>query len=263
MQSLGVILRNRGEEGDPLPAVIPVLDRAGAKFRRGQLSLIAAAPGGGKSALASHFAVNGTYDEFTGIPTLYVSADTDRMTIGSRVVMGVLGVGQEDAEHLVGTEDPAAFAAFEAATNHIWWSFQPSPSLRDIDDEVKAYGYALGGWPHLIVVDNLMDVNHPGEEYSRYRDIIMFLVELARMTGAHVMLLHHVVGQYTDGNAPIPRSGIRQKVDEKPRLILTLYNVDDTTMGIRVVKNTNGPASAAGGYGVDIPWLKERSWFGG
>lgn len=259
---MGIILRNRGDEGDALPAVVQSLDAAGARLRRGQLSLIAAAPGGGKSALASHMAVNMEYDEFTGVPTLYVSADSDQMTIGSRIVMGVLGVSQETAEELVGTQDEQAYAAFEAATDHIWWSFQASPTLDDIDQETMAYAYAMGQYPHLIVVDNLMDVNEPGEEYSRYRNIIMFLTELARNTGAHIMLLHHVIGAFTDGNTPIPRSGIRQKVDEKPCLILTLYNVDDTTIGIQIVKNRNGPASAAGGYGVQIPWLRERSWFG-
>lgn len=263
MQSLSLILKSKGDEGAALPPVISALDRAGAKFRRGQLSLIAAAPGGGKSALASHISLNMAYDEFTGVPTLYFSADSDRLTIGSRIVMGVVGVEQEVAEHLVGTHDPETFEVFEAATDHIWWSFQSSPTIEDISKEVMAYAHVLGDWPHLIVVDNLMDINGDGEEYSRWTNTILNLTDLARMTQAHIMLLHHVVGTYTDGNMPVPRSGLKQKVDAKPRLILTLFQPTEGVMGVCIVKNTNGIARGDGSLRIDIPWDKSRSYFGG
>lgn len=231
-----------------------------AKFRRGQLSLIAAAPGGGKTALATHLAVNMAYDEDTGVPTMYWSADTDQLTLSSRILANIRDITTEEAEALVVERDPGALTILDSATDHMWWTFQSSPTLRDIEDELAAYCYVMGDYPHLMVIDNLMDIAEPGEEYSRYRDIIQFLTDVVRTTNAHIMLLHHVIGEHTNGNRPIPRSGIRQKVDEKPRLILTLYKPEEGIMGIRVVKNSNKQADALGGFGIDLGWLADRSW---
>lgn len=262
MQSLGLVLRNRGDDGDPLPCPIRSFEDVKIKFRRGQLSLIAAAPGGGKSSLAAYIAVRMAYSEDLGVPTLYVSADCDPMTMGAQVLAGVMDIPLEEAEFLIGTGDENAFAAFDEVTDHIWWTFKKNPTLQDIQEEVMAYAYVFGEYPHMIVVDNLVNINEPGEEYSRYNDIIPVLSELAGETRAHLMLLHHVTGQWQNGDQPIPRDGIKHKVSEHPRLVLTLYKPEEGMMGVRVVKHTGGPAHTKAAFGCDIPWLPERGYFG-
>lgn len=256
MQYLGLALRARGEEGEPLKSPILSLDTIGAKFRRGQTSLIAAAPGGGKSALAAYFAVH------SGAPTLYFSADCDRMTISKAIGAGVLKTTQEKIEALLVAEDSDTYRRIGEATKHIWFSFEPTLDLRDVYEEVEGYAMVHGAYPELIVVDNLMDVSADGDEKERFTDTVVALNDLARSTGAHVMILCHVTGFWTDGMTPIPRSGIYQKVDKKSRLILTLFQVSDGLMGVRVVKNTSGSSKADATYGIDLPWLPARGWFG-
>jgi energy-coupling factor transporter ATP-binding protein EcfA2 len=260
MQSLSLVLKNRGQEGDALPCPLSRLEDIKVRFRRGQLSLIAAAPGGGKSSLATFLAVNMAYSEDEGVPILYISADCDMNTVGSSVLAGIMDIPLEEAELLIGREDREAFEAFDAVTDHIWWGFKASPTLEDIETEVLAFAHVQGDWPHLIIVDNLMDINEPGEEYQRYNNIIPWLVELGRKTSAHVMLLHHVTGEYQDGDRPIPRSAIKHKVSEKPRLVLTLFKPEEGLLGIRCVKHTNGPSHTKGLFGVDLPWNPERGW---
>lgn len=255
MQSLSLVLRNRGDEGDALPAPFEILDEIKAKFRRSQLSLIAAAPGGGKSSLASAMVVK------MQVPTVYFSADCDSLTMASNVLAGAMDITLDEADLLIGEGSKAAFQTFDEVTRHVWWSFQSSPSLQDIETELRAYAYTFGEYPALIVLDNLINVNEPGEEYSRYQAILPWLVDIARMTKAHVMILHHVTGEFTNGDKPIPRSGIKHKIAEHPRLVLTLYKPEEGMLALRVVKNTRGPSNTKGEFGVDIAWYPERGFF--
>ena len=61
----------RGSAGDPLPGVWENLTESGTQFRRGQLALIAAGPGTGKSAFVLNYALR------SGVSCMYFSADSD------------------------------------------------------------------------------------------------------------------------------------------------------------------------------------------
>lgn len=263
MQTLGLNLRAKGKEGEPLPAVFHQLEAMGAKIRRGQVTLIAAAPGGGKSAIATTIALladpTGYGDR---IPSLYFSADSDKMTFGTRVMASVLRIHVNDAEKLLLERNIKALEVLDAATGHLWISFDPSPSPKDIDEEVDCFAYVYGEYPHLVVVDNLMDVDAGNfDERMAHDQVIDFCKQLARKTGAAVLILCHVTGQYTDGKDIIPRHGLMNKIDKRPRLILTLHQAGPNQLGVSVVKNSNGPCDADGKYMTIIPWIPERSWF--
>jgi hypothetical protein len=45
-------------------------------------------------------------------------------------------------------------------------------------------------------------------------------------------------------------------------MILTLYRYDVNTIGVCVVKNSNGPAASDGSMEVLIPWIAEKAWLG-
>lgn len=177
------------------------------------------------------------------------------------ILSGLTGKTLDESEVLLASEDPDTYRFLSEATDHMWFCFDPSPGIGDIFEEVTAYAHVNGEYPHLIIIDNLMDVTAGGTEYEKYNDVIQGLNGMARDTGAHVMILCHVTGFFTDGNVPIPRSAIIQKVDKKARLILTLYNRSQGVMGIRVVKNTTGRASSDASYGPDYGWMPEKSWF--
>jgi len=89
-----------------------------------------------------------------------------------------------------------------------------------------------------------MDVEDGTSEYAAQMDIMGLLVELARSTGATVLVLHHCSekrGGYV--STPPPRDSIKNGMTEKPQCILTI-NLDPFTMDFKVaiVKQRMGPA---------------------
>jgi len=257
IQTLGLSLRTKGEEGRPIPTVFKQLADVGAHIRRGQVTLVGSAPGGGKSGLLTKIATE------SKVPTLYFSADSDKGTFGIRVVSSTLNVMTDVAEELLIEKDEDALAAVDDDTGHMWVNFDSSPSPKDISDETDVFATVYGSYPVLIVVDNLMDVSTPGMLPVEGHDKILdFCKQLARRTEAAVVVLCHVTGQYTDGLERIPRSGLINKIDKRPRLILTLYHVGPTLLGVCVVKNSNGRASSDGSMEVHIPVIWEKGFYG-
>ena len=236
----------------------------GAKIRRGQLTLIGGAPNGGKSSLATFIAMTMRDPDYEPIPSMYFSADSDVTTFGMRAgAIALKDKMMRKIEELILAKDEYTLSLIEQQTDHIWLSFDSSPSCKDISDEVDMYAIVMGDYPELIVIDNLMDITSGGSgEWGDHDVVLDFLKQLARRTSAAVMVLCHVTGEYTDGNKPIPRSGLMNKVDKRPRLILTLYNIEETLLGICIVKNNNGRASADGNLFVAVPWIKEKMFFG-
>lgn len=262
MQTLAMAMRAAPEEGDPLPSPFRSVTNLGALHRRGQVSLVAGASGGGKSAYATHVAVHGKYTEVDAIPTLYFSADSDKVTLGTRVAAGILSSPLGAVESLLRSGDKQTWARLDEATRHIWWSWNAAPDLEDIEQEVQAYAYANGGWPHLIVVDNLINVDHPGDGHTQKDEVMAWLQQLANETNAHVLVLHHVTGEYSNGDVAIPKKGLLDKVDKRPRLVLTIWSPIKGLMRVCPVKNSSGPAKATGTWGADVAWWPDRSFFG-
>jgi hypothetical protein len=262
MNTLTMAMKAAPEAGKPLPSPFEGLDKLGAKFRRGQVSLLAAASNGGKSAVASHLSVFGRYDDGEGIPTLYFSADTDRITLGSRVAAGVLRKPLPEAEHLLRVGDQDAWGELASATSHIWFDWSSVLTYKHIEEEVEAYGYGLGDWPQLIVVDNLINIITE-EGWKGVDEAMHWLQGVATTTNSHVLVLHHVTGSFVSGNVPIPKAGLLDKVDKRPRLIITLHQPSRNILKMCVVKNSSGPSESMGNYACEIAWLPERSWMSG
>lgn len=244
--------------------MFPELEVHGAKIRRGQLTLIGAAPNGGKSSLATFIAMEMRcpYDNVP-IPSMYFSADSDVTTFGMRA--GAIALKTKtvrEVEELILAKDEDTLRTIEEYTDHIWVSFESAPSPKAISDEMDMYAMVNGEYPHYVVVDNLMDVPTGGRsEWGDQDAILDFLKQLARRTSAAIVVLCHVVGAYTDGDEPIPRSGLMNKIDKRPRLILTLHNIENNLLGISIVKNNNGVAAANGSLTIPINWVKEKMLF--
>ena len=259
-RTLGHLLTRRGEQGEALPPVLRRLDDMRARFRRGQVSLIAGRSGGGKSALAMHIACR-----LPDTPTIYWSADTDLNTLAVRAVASLRHQKIDDAETSIELDREEIADFLDEELSHIWWADEPGPSLEDIDLEVEAFAHVYGIYPHLIVIDNLMDIyGDSPEEATSFKNTMAFSNELSRRTNAHVMVLCHVKGKYESGDhrGPIGLDGPLQNVVKKPRLILTIYQPQAGLMGISVVKNTTGPADPTGKMLIQVGWVPGRMWVG-
>lgn len=255
MQSLRTLLKKRGDEGSPLPSVFKSFDNVGIKFKRSQVSMVASAPGVGKSAFALNYALK------SNLRTLYLSPDSDIMMLSERILAQIWGISTDRAEMMIDADDASALAAIADASKHIYFDFDPGPDHFDIKENIDAYATVMGEYPELIIIDNLKDVQGDGSEYERFNESIDFLHQSARATKAHILVLHHVVGQYEDGMSPVPLTGLVQKPGKSVRLVLTLFKVSPGILGVRVVKSNNSRASGDATYGVDIGFLPERMYF--
>jgi replicative DNA helicase len=235
--------------------VFPKFEANTVHIRRGQLTLIAAAPGVGKSLLSLAFAMGAQ------VPAFYFSADTDAFTMYLRAASHETGWKMEDIENTVKAGRTELIDAKLNSKDYIRWSFEPNPTQTDIEEELLAYVLTYGEWPHLIVVDNLRNVytESGGEDMDELCD---WLHALAKKTGAAVIALHHVKGPYNDGNVPIPLSGLIGQIGKVPEMILTLHKIGSDisgwTMNVSVVKNRTGKGDPSGGWFLSLLYEPER-----
>jgi hypothetical protein len=210
--------------------------------------MIASGPGVGKSALALLLAIR---SETKGI---YMSADSDPATQYSRTVSMLTGMAVSEVQAQMERNEVTAFNEVLAEVGHLRFDFDAGPTLSDIEEVVYCYGLIHGRWPEILVLDNLSNAvdESGGDGFVALENILTFLHEIARKTNACTIVLHHLVGEWENGDKPAPLSGLRGKVSKLPELIITLYRkIDDEgfepeQLGIAVVKNRNGKASAAG-----------------
>jgi len=227
----------------PLPDVWTALADKQIKFRRGQVCMVAAAPNAGKSMFALIYAVKAQ------VPTLFFSADTDTTTVMMRAAAHVSGHNQVNVEQNLSANNNFYDTSFDKL-KHIKWVFDSSPSLDDIELEIKAYVELYGQAPELIIIDNLMNVAaETDNEWAGLRAIMMELHDMARKTEACVLVLHHVSEQseYGSPTEPPARRAIHGKVSQLPALILTLgYHPVQGELKVAAVKNRFGPHAADG-----------------
>jgi predicted ATP-dependent serine protease len=224
----------------PLPDVWKSLNstEVNVKFRRGQVCMVAAAPNAGKSMFALVYAIK------ANIPTLFFSADTDTATVMIRTAAHLSGHSQLTVETNL-QKNTRHYQEYLSKMQNIQWVFDSSPSLDDIEMEIKAYIELYGIAPELIVIDNLMNVAaETDNEWAGLRAIMMELHDMARKTEACVLVLHHVSEQseYGSPTMPPPRRAIHGKVSQLPAIILTLgYDPSQGMLRVAAVKNRFGP----------------------
>jgi predicted ATP-dependent serine protease len=226
-----------------LPDLFTVLAHDGVRFRRGQVTMIAGQPNSGKSLLALFYAVK------SNVPTLYISADTDSYTTAIRAAACLTGHTIQTVEEAFSSGNGYDFYVDELASlKHLQFSFDPSPTLDDIDLSIKAYGEAFGEYPHLIIVDNLMNIAALHDnEWTGMRDIAKAMHHISRETDAAVFLLHHTSEGEGKPEFPPARKAITGKVSQLPEMILTVA-IDHSSSEYRIacVKNRFAKHSPSG-----------------
>lgn len=250
MYSLAQSVDMRGEVGEPLPHQFKSLSRLEVEFRRGELSLVAAGPGTGKSLLAANLATFGNF------PALYFSADSNAATQTSRTTAMITG---EDAKKIKEALLADDFEAYKHALGQRWWvrfNYSARPSPAEMERDIACYFEVFGTFPHLIVVDNVTNVDTgvvgDAESFTfGLEGLCEYLSDMARSTSAHVLGLHHVTGEHSDGLNPIPLSGIKGKIGRVPSLILTVHKeidgMDSRILHVSPVKNREGFEDSSGG----------------
>lgn len=235
MLSIKRAVARRGNIGQALPMPWRDLRNHGLVFRRGQMSMVAAGAGVGKSVFAQSYALRAQ------IPTMYLSADSDEHTMGARTISMLTEVPTWDAEKNLDN-----YTEILAGADYVEWDFDGGPSLTDLEEVFAAYATMHGEFPALFVVDNLRNIQVQSAEKEHGWSLALDKFKLiARHMQAHAMILHHVTGQYNDGQTIVPLSGIEQQVAKLPEIVLTLHRKGEH-LNVSVCKLRGGMADPSG-----------------
>lgn len=251
MRTLHRAVRRPDKSGIPITFGLRKLSQAGVEIRRGELTMVAAEPGQGKSSFALAMALT------CGAPVLYVSADTNSRTQSVRALSMLTGRKQDEMD--VALDVSRDWCAQELRrAGHIRWSFESSPTLDDIEEEMLAFIEMHGEPPALLVVDNASDVTleGTGDEWAVLRELMRSLKWLARNYDTAVLALHHTSEAYR-GNPCPPRAAVQGKVNAVPALILTLAATTGW-MAVAPVKNRSGWADPSGERALMFAWDPAR-----
>jgi hypothetical protein len=187
------------------------------------------------------------------VPTLYFSADSDAFTQLTRSVSILSGWSLARSSAAVMNEDLGEIAD-ELDPIPIRFNYKASPSLDVLEESLQAYGALYEDYPALTVVDNITNVRTDSSDgddpFSGLESLMDYLHEMGRETGSCVIGLHHVTGQYNDGDKPIPLGGIKGQIGRVPEMVQTLHRVSDgfgpDSLNVSTVKNRGGKSDASG-----------------
>lgn len=240
----------RGSLGEPIPAVFRSLEAAGTAFRRGQLALIAAAPGTGKSAFTLTLALG------CRLPVLYFSADSDAFEQLVRSICIVTGRTVDAAREIV-LADRVDSLRGELKDVPVRFEYDASPTVDVLADRVEAFWHLYGEYPSLIVADNLTNIRtevseEEGSPFAGLEGLSDYLHAMARGTESCLVALHHVTADNNNGDKPIPLNGVKGQVTRVPEMVLTLHRPYDGAIGVSTVKYRGGEADASGHSYVEL-----------
>ncbi len=227
----------------PLPDPYAALanSRYHARLRRGEVVMVAGPPGAGKSVFALVAALRLAEK---GVPCLYISADSNEATMAARAAAAVTGHPVDTVAKTIEVGLWGEEYAWRLADLPIRFEYDDTdPSINDIANGLTAFLEVWGEAPHLIILDNLMNMNTgDSNEWQGMRGAVKQLHYVARKSKSCVLVLHHTSEQESAHveSAP-PRGAIQGKVSQLPALILTVANRDGELF-VGVVKNRHGPA---------------------
>lgn len=232
------------ESSMPLPAPFKPFHESGALFYRGALSVLAGPPGSGKTISALNF-VNQI-----AVPTLYISNDSTHYTIINRVFSMLTGQDMSVGSKII-EANPELASRRLAKWSHVRWDFSSAPDVEEIVHHGEAFRELYGEYPHLTVVDILMNVEHEGVAEQNYWRLMPALKEVASEQKTAMLAVHHTSEAAKCDPCP-PKSAIMGKANQLPELIITQVMQNDKML-YAVVKNRNGRSDESGRTFFSLP----------
>lgn len=244
MLTPGRSLTLHAEAGRELPriAAFEALYNLGCRPRQGEVIMIAGRSGTQKSGLALFWVAQ------MNLPTLYFSADMSAFTASSRLASMATGDTTEmvEAGMAAGGRHREEYLS-ALAGSRITFSFGSPITWKNVDEELEAYIELWDAYPEVLVFDNLMDFENAESDYTEQMAVMSGLTELARATGATVIVLHHASDKSweakSDPWAPPSRDQVKGGLSEKPELSLSVA-LDPSSLEYRiaVIKQRMGPS---------------------
>lgn len=254
-QSAGI----RGSAGEPIPVPWKAFMDADIILRQGQLVLIAAGPGIGKSAMTLTMVLESL------VPSLMYSADSDAFTQLSRAIANLGDMKVSHAAEMILEDRITDEVKDELRKIPLLIDYNSSPTPFDIEEILMAYYELCNEFPKLVVVDNITnvvtDATDSGDPFSGLEALMDYLHDMARTTAACVIGLHHVKGEHSSGTKPIAIDGVKGQIHRVPEMVLTMFKkpIDNGRwlLCVSPVKNRGGKADPTGETYVELEFIGE------
>lgn len=229
-----------GRELPRVPAFSAIYAR-GVRPRFGEVIMIAGRSGTQKSGFALFWAAE------MNLRTLYFSADMSAFTASSRLASMKTNQTTEEVEAGMLIDQAPYMEAL--ADSNITFSFGAPITWQQVDEELEAYVELHNCYPEIIFFDNLMDFEGAESDYTEQMAVMSNATELARATGATVVLMHHASDKSWDAKSdpwnPPSRDQVKGGLSEKPELSLSVA-LDPNSLEYKVacIKQRMGPSDA-------------------
>nr|WP_273482689.1 AAA family ATPase [Kribbella italica] len=233
------------ESGRELPRVdaFSAIYAKGVRPRFGEVIMVVGRSGTQKSGFALFWTAQ------MNLRTLYFSADMSAFTASSRLASMKTNQTTEQVEQGFATNRDLYTEALSDL--NFTFSFGAPITWQQVDEELEAYVELHNSYPEVIVFDNLMDFEGAESDYTEQMAVMSNATELARATGATVILMHHASDKSWDAKAdpwnPPSRDQVKGGLSEKPELSLSVA-LDPNTLEYKVacLKQRMGPSDATG-----------------